>query len=65
MPPSSAAARMIARQRVRTGEHVGYGTSYLAQQPATVPVIPVGYTIITAGTSAISAIRSSVATRPR
>lgn len=36
-------SRVIACQQVRTGEHVGYGTSYLAQQPTTVAVIPVGY----------------------
>lgn len=36
-------SRVIARQEVRTGEYVGYGTSYLAQQPTSVAVIPAGY----------------------
>jgi len=36
-------SRIIARQDVPVGEYVGYGTSYLAQQPTSVAVIPVGY----------------------
>ncbi|MCB2204567.1 alanine racemase [bacterium] len=36
-------SRVIAMQYVRTGEYVGYGTSYLAQRPTQIAVIPVGY----------------------
>ncbi|MBR9979008.1 MAG: alanine racemase [Bacteroidetes bacterium] len=36
-------SRVIATQQVQTGEYVGYGTSFMAQHPMTIAVIPVGY----------------------
>jgi alanine racemase len=36
-------SRVIAIQQVQTGEYVGYGTSFMAQHPTTIAVIPVGY----------------------
>ena len=34
---------MISTKKVRTGEFIGYGTSYLAQQNMTIATVPVGY----------------------
>lgn len=36
-------SRVIAIQQVQTGEYVGYGTSFMAQHPMAIAVIPVGY----------------------
>lgn len=34
---------VMSKKRVKRGEFVGYGTTFLAQEPTTIAVIPVGY----------------------
>jgi alanine racemase len=42
-PAMSLVSRVVAVKGVRTGEGVGYGVRFTAEQPATIAIVPAGY----------------------